>query len=159
MARKVTLRTTLCSLLRFLLSAPSLLFALCSPLSTILPARQGRPAIRRPALGSEAPARGPASAPTPMAPPNDLFQEFMRTYIEKVQDQAPAAPAALIAEAGDDTDRPLKPRNPDLYYGNSNMECYYFCQQCEEHFEVAGSLGHKRVPFAAGFLKDRILNW
>ncbi len=38
------------------------------------------------------------------------------------------------------------------------MECYYFCQQCEDHFKVAGSLGHKRVPFAAGFLKDRILN-
>ncbi len=39
------------------------------------------------------------------------------------------------------------------------MECYYFCQQCEDHFEVAGLLGHKRVLFAAGFLKDRILNW
>ncbi len=38
------------------------------------------------------------------------------------------------------------------------MECYYFCQQCENHFEVAGSLGHKRVRFAVGFLKDRILN-
>ncbi len=38
------------------------------------------------------------------------------------------------------------------------MECYYICQQCEDHFEVAGFLGHKRVPFAAGFLKDRILN-
>ncbi len=82
----------------------------------------------------------------------------MRTCIEKVRDQAPAAPAAPAAEARDDTDRPLKPRNPDLYYGHSHMECYYFCQQCEDHFEVAGSLGHKHVSFASGFLKDHILN-
>ncbi len=39
------------------------------------------------------------------------------------------------------------------------MECYYFCQQCEDHFEVVGSLGHKRVSFATRFLKDYILNW
>ena len=44
----------------------------------------------------------------------------------------------------------------DLYYGNSHLECYYFCQQCEDHFETAGAKGHKRVAFAATFLKDRI---
>ncbi len=94
-----------------------------------------------------------------MAPPNDFFQEFMRTCIERVRDQAPAAPVAPAAEARDDTNRPLKPQNPDLYYGNLHMECYYFCQQCEDHFKVARSLGLKRVSFATGFLKDRILNW
>ena len=35
------------------------------------------------------------------------------------------------------------------------MECYYFCRQCEDHFETAGATGHKRVPFAASFLRDR----
>ncbi len=115
----------------------------------------------RPAIGLPTPSPVPAPAPTPMAPPNDLFQEFMRTFIEKTQAPtalvAPAAPAPDV-EARDNTDRPLKSRNPDLYYSNLHMEYYYFCQQCEDHFEVAGSLGHKRVPFAAGFLKDRILN-
>ncbi len=93
------------------------------------PARRGKPAIR-------APAPGPTPAPAPVAPPNDLFQEFMRTFMERTQ--APAAPAALAApaaEARDDTDRPLKPRNPDLYYGHSHMECFYFRQQCEDHSE------------------------
>ncbi len=94
-----------------------------------------------------------------MAPPNDFFQEFMRTCIKKVRDQALAAPVAPAAEARDDTDRPLKPRNPDLYYNHLHMEYYYFCQQCKDHFEIAGSLGHKRIPFAADFLKDCILNW
>ncbi len=85
----------------------------------------------------------------------------MRTCIERVRDQAPAAQvatAAPAAEARDNTNRPLKPRNPDLYYGHLHMECFNFYQQCEEHFEVAVSLGHKCVPFAAGFLKDCILN-
>ncbi len=62
-----------------------------------------------------------------MAPPSDLFQEFIRTCIKKVRDQALAALVAPAAEAIDDTNRPLKPRNPDLYYGNSYMEYYYFC--------------------------------
>ncbi len=125
------------------------------------PACRGRPAIRRPALGPEAPAPGPALAPAPAPTPNnDLFQEFIRTCIEKVRAQAPAALTAPAPDvkARDGTDRPLKPRNPDLYYGNLHMECYYFCQQCEDNFEVAGSLGHKLVLFATGFLKDRILN-
>ncbi len=145
---------------RSLLFAPSPLSALRSPLSTMPPADRGRPALRRPAQGSAFPSPEPAPVPAP-APNNDLFQEFMRTCIKRVRDQAPAAPAAQAApaaEARDDTDRPLKPRNPDLYYGHSHIECYYFCQQCEDYFEVARSLGHKCVPFAAGFLKDRILN-
>ncbi len=88
----------------------------------------------------------------------------MQTCIERVQDQAPAAlaalavPAAPVAEVRDNTDKPLKSRNPDLYYGYLHMECYYFCQQCKDHFEVAGSLGHKRISFAVDFLKDHILN-
>ncbi len=80
----------------------------------------------------------------------------MRTYIERVRDQAPEAPNAKVRE--EVLDKPLKPRNLDLYYGHLHIECYYFCLQYEDHFEIAGSLGHKRVPFAAGFLKDRILN-
>ncbi len=71
---------------------------------------------------------------------------------------APAAPAALVVEAKNDADSFLKPRNPDLYYGHLHMECYYFGQQCEDHFDFAESLGQKRVPFAVSFLKDRILN-
>ncbi len=85
----------------------------------------------------------------------------MRTCIEKIRDQAPAAPMALAApalEARDNTNRPFKPQNPNLYYDNLHMECYYFCQQCKDHFEVAGSLSHKRIPFVARFLKNHILN-
>ncbi len=40
---------------------------------------------------------------------------------------APAAPNQDI-KARDDTDRPLKPWKPDLYYGNLYIEYYYFFQ-------------------------------
>ena len=72
-----------------------------------------RPAIKYltfdPTSGPEASVPGPAPAPAP-APNNDFFQEFMRTYIERVQNQAPIAPNAEARE--DALDRPLKPRNP-----------------------------------------------
>ena len=49
-------------------------------------------------------------------------------------------------------EQPLKARFPDLYYGNSHLNCYRFCQQCEDHFETAGANGPNRVPFATSFL-------
>ena len=32
------------------------------------------------------------------------------------------------------------------------MDCYRFCQQCEDHFETAGAKELNRIPFAASFL-------
>ncbi len=77
----------------------------------------------------------------------------MQTCIKKVGGQA-QAPSELKEEA---SERLLKAENPDLYYENSHMECYYFCQQCEDYFETAGAKSHKRVPFAVFFLKEKIL--
>lgn len=51
--------------------------------------------------------------------------------------------------------RPLKAPPPDLYFGKSHMECYHFCQQCEDHFDTAGATGTNRIPFAASFLRGR----
>ena len=57
-------------------------------------------------------------------------------------------------------ERPLKARLPDLYYGKSHMECYYFCQQCEDHFDTAGATGPNKTSFAASLLRGRIsLRW
>ena len=36
------------------------------------------------------------------------------------------------------------------------MECYNFCQQCENHFAIVGAKGPNRIPFAAFFLRDHI---
>lgn len=49
-------------------------------------------------------------------------------------------------------DRFFKARNPDLYYRSLYMECYYFCQQFEDHFDIASVTSHQRVSFAVLFL-------
>ena len=36
------------------------------------------------------------------------------------------------------------------------MDCYNFCQQCEDYFATAGATEPTRIPFATSFLWDRI---
>ena len=47
---------------------------------------------------------------------------------------------------------PLKTRFPDLYTEKSQMDCFHFCQQCEDHFETARATGTKLTSFASFFL-------
>lgn len=98
-----------------------------------------------------APIAAPAFAPAiaPIAAPNpdsDLFKQFMKAYLGT----QPASSKAREEAA----DKPLKARSPDLYYGNSQVECYYFICQCKDYFETANAKGHKRVPFAAFFFRN-----
>ena len=69
-------------------------------------------------------AQGSALVPAP-APTNDLFSQFMQAYIKDRRQPTPAT--ASIEPREDASDRSLKTRNPDLYYGNSYMKCFYFC--------------------------------
>ncbi len=73
-------------------------------------ARYERPALRRPTQGVVSP--DPESAPTPTSTPNnDLFQEFIRTCIKKVRDQAltvPVIPVAPAAKVRNNIDSLLK---------------------------------------------------
>ena len=49
-------------------------------------------------------------------------------------------------------EQPLKARFPDLYYRNLHLDCYCFCQQCEDYFETARVNRLNRVFFATLFL-------
>ena len=92
----------------------------------------------------------PAPAPTASAPAsmNKLFKQFMKTYLE--------AQTQTAQGQAEPREQPLKARFPDLYWGNSHMDCYRFCQQCEDHFEMAGGKGSNRIPFAASFLRGGV---
>ena len=50
----------------------------------------------------------------------------------------------------------LKARFSDLYYGKLYIKCYYFYQQCKNHFDIAGTTQLDRTSFAASFLCERI---
>ena len=55
--------------------------------------------------------------------------------------------------------RLLKANVPDVYFEKLHMDCYYFCQQCEDHFVTAGATGSNHTPFAASFLCGKINFW
>lgn len=113
--------------------------------------RHGR-LIKRPAPAIEpAPALVSKSASTPKPSLiNVLLRQLIEICIKQAQDN--------LADPRKESDKLFKPQNPDLYYGNSDMKCYYFCQQCKDYFKIIRYLKHKQIPFTANFLKDRILN-
>ena len=53
-------------------------------------------------------------------------------------------------------ERPLKAWFPDIYYHNSHMDCYRFCQQYEDYFKTAGAKEPNKIPFAALFLHGSV---
>ena len=82
---------------------------------------------------SRAPTPAPVTIPA-TAPSSDteLFKQFMKAYLEA---QVPSQTEVDLEPC----EQPLKARFPDLYYGNLHMDCYQFCQKCEDHFETAGA--------------------
>ena len=118
----------------------------------------GTPAVSRAPTPTPAQTPAPAPAPTPVQPglytDADLqratklaLESFVKGQEHGQQLQANSAPR----------EQPLKARFPDLYYGNSHLDCYRFCQQCEDHFETAGANGPNRIPFAASFLRGAMV--
>ena len=78
----------------------------------------------------------------------------MKAYLENQnQNQAPP-PAPIQAEL---REQPLKAQFPDLYYGNFHLDCYYFCQQCEGHFDTAKASGPNRIIFVTLFLYGSVI--
>ena len=107
------------------------------PLSTIGPSKPEQPV---------SPKKTPVTTYT-----NGLFQQFMKAYLEN---QNQALPPTLIQ--AEFREQLLKAQFLDLYYGNSHLDYYSFCQQCEDHFETVGANGPKRIPFAALFLRSTV---
>ena len=90
----------------------------------------------------EAQAPASALAPTPALAPASALAP------------APAlAPASIVSELPREK---LKARSPDIYCEKSHIDCYNFCQQCEEYFATAGATGPIRILFATSFLWKQI---
>ena len=111
----------------------------------------GQGPARRSNVGSDEAPTPPEVSTSPPAPTSeDLFTKFMKMFMETTQ----------VREQLEPRERPLKARTPETYFGKSHMDCYHFCQQCEDYFETSGAIGMNRTPFAATFLRDAIsLRW
>ena len=78
-------------------------------------------------------------------------------YTEKNLQRIPRTVLKARAPLSDGSrEKSLKAKSPDVYCGKSHMECYNFCQQCEDHFATTGAKDPIRIPFAVFFLGDRI---
>ena len=92
----------------------------------------------------------PVLAPTPAAVTSDeLLKKFMKAYLET--NQGPKQP---------ERKRTLKAKVLEVYYGKSHIDCYHFCQQCEDYFETIGATGFNQTPCATFFLHENIsMRW
>ena len=77
----------------------------------------------------------------------------MQRILKAVLETRAPTPALAVSEIPWEK---LKARFPDVYRGKSHMDCYNFCQQCEDYFATARATGPTRIPFAASFFRDRI---
>ena len=84
------------------------------------------------------------------SPIKDLFTKFMKVFMETTKAQTLVEPR----------DCPLKVKIQNIYFGKSNMDCYYFCQQYKDYFEISGATGINCTLFATIFLWGTVsLRW
>lgn len=101
----------------------------------------------------------PETAPVPgLGPVASLYNVFSRSLCRPASIEFETRLCSATIETRKETsDRRLKARNPDLYYGNSHLEYYLFVQQCELHFTTARVKSQKHMYFAPFFLKNRVM--
>ena len=106
------------------------------------------PAKRSNARSNEALTPPEASIPPFIPPTKDFFTKFMKVLMEMMQ-----AHAQALAEPWECL---LKARTPETYSGKSHIDCYHFCQQCEDYFETLGATEMNHTLFAATFLRGTV---
>ena len=102
-----------------------------------------------PVSRAQTPALTLAPPPVPSST-EKRCQQLLKTY---------AATVKLLEQnhAPGPCEQPFKAWFSNLYYVNSHMDYYHFCQQCENHFETAGASGPNRILFAASFLRGSVV--
>ena len=102
-------------------------------------------------------ANSPSAATSISKYSEDDLQRIFKAVLEAWALAPVSAPAPVPAPVVSEVPREkLKPCSPDVYRRKSHMECYNFCQQCEDYFANAEATGPTRIPFTASFLRDRI---
>ena len=77
-----------------------------------------------------------------------LFRQFIKAYLEFQGLSQPLVERKQFFNA----------KVPNMCYRRLHIDCYHFCQQCKDHFEIAGATGANRTLFVASFLCESIRN-
>ena len=78
---------------------------------------------------------------------NELFRQFMKAYLKTNQ-----GPRQLLTGHK----QSFKAKIPEVYYGKLYIDCYHFCQQYKDYFEIIGAIGTNQTLFAASFFRGNI---
>ena len=78
----------------------------------------------------------------------EKLAEIIMTVLEAQALASTLAPAPIISEVLRDK---LKAHSPDVYHEKFHMDCYNFCQQCEDYFATIGATEPTQIPFAVSF--------
>ena len=108
-------------------------------------------------------SKGPLGSSPPLesshdeGPVNPSVEFFIAKYKEEDLQKILRTVLKVRAPSFDSLcEKLLKARSPHVYCGKSHIECYNFCQPCEDYFATARAKGLSCIPFAAFFLCDRI---
>ena len=66
----------------------------------------------------------------------DHLQRIFKAVLEAWAPASTPTPAPVVFEVPREK---LKARSPNVYYKKSHIDCYNFCQQCEDYFTTQGS--------------------
>ena len=102
-------------------------------------------------IPTPAPIALPIAAHAPTST-DDLFRQFMQAYMEDRWTPIPAQASVLVEHK----EQLFKARFLDFYFGKLHLDCYRFCQQCEDQFDIARANEENCTPFAVFFLWDGI---
>ena len=78
----------------------------------------------------------------------NFFTKFMKAFVKSTQ--------AWDREQAEPQEQLLKIKSLETYSKKSHMDCYHFCQQCEDYFEISSTIGINRTLFAALFFRSTI---
>ena len=106
-------------------------------------------------LGGKPLANSPPIANSVPKYSENNLQQIFKAVLE-ARALAPAPTPVLAPVVSEMPREKLKARSPNVYHGKSHIDCYNFCQKCEDYFATAGATRPTQISFAAFFLWDRI---
>ena len=112
--------------------APSIAPSIAPPDSSLPPESEISKQLDEPAG-----PKSPAATSVPKYSEDDL-QRILKAVLEARAPAPAPAPAPVVSEV---SRKKLKACSPDIYCEKSHMDCYNFCQQCEDYFATTGATG------------------